>query len=95
MFCSKNNMFGFKNIANILGATKHDAFAQPLAPSSSDSKVVSGSSENMFAKSADAKDVKENVKALTKVPRPIFPKQTSLLVPTVMALSSIQPQTNL
>jgi chromosome segregation ATPase len=75
-------MFGLKNIANILGVPQDDAFAKPSAPSSGYcDKVVPGISDNMFANSADAKDVKENVEVLTKAPIPPFPKQVSVVVP--------------
>jgi hypothetical protein len=78
-------MFGLKNIANILGAPKDDAFAQLSVPSSSD-KVVSGSSENIifaniFADSVDAKDAKENVEVSTKAPSPPFLKQGAISLP--------------
>jgi chromosome segregation ATPase len=81
-------MFGLKNIANILGTPKDDAFAPPSALSTSD-KVVSGRSENMFAKSAPGKDAKENVKVLTKVSSPSFPSQASLVVPTDISLPTL------
>jgi hypothetical protein len=78
-------MFGLKNIANILGSPKDAAFSHISAPSTSD-KVVS---ENMsFAKSADGKDAKENVKDLTKVPNPPFPNEVSL-VPTDISLPTL------
>jgi hypothetical protein len=80
MFCSTKNMFGLKNIANILGVPQDDAFAKPSAPSSGYcDKVVPGIPESMFANSTDAKDAKENTEV--KPPIPTFPKEVSHLVP--------------
>jgi septal ring factor EnvC (AmiA/AmiB activator) len=75
MFCSTKNMFGLKNIANILGAPHQDASSGYC------DKVVSGISENVFANSTGAKDAKkENAEVLTKAPLPTFPKHVSFLV---------------
>jgi DNA repair exonuclease SbcCD ATPase subunit len=83
MFCSSKNMFGLKNIANILGVPQEDTFAQPSAPSSSYCDKIS--KKNMFVNSADANHAKENGEVLTKGPSPPSPKQASVSVPTVVA----------
>jgi chromosome segregation ATPase len=73
MFCPSKNMFGLKNIANILSAPQDDALVKPSAPSSGYcDKVVSGISENM--------DAKENVEVMIKAPIEAFPTQAYHLV---------------
>jgi DNA repair exonuclease SbcCD ATPase subunit len=95
MFCSKENMFGLKNIANILGAPPQEGvFAQPTLTASTSGKVASRNSESTLGKETSAvavavsvqKGAKENVKVLTKAPSPPFREQESVSKPSVVSV---------